>query len=98
MINLFDIVNETFDSVFDSEDAEADEEALVNQVYDEIGLEFNESVRIKFMILDLRLNLLFRLKPLHQSQLLHQRVKLQMKRLIDFWLNMNNSIDNKNCH
>ena len=52
MINLFDIVNETFDSVFDSEEAEADEEALVNQVYDEIGLEFNESVRIKFMILE----------------------------------------------
>lgn len=37
-------MNETFDSVFDTEEAEADEDALVNQVYDEIGLEFNESV------------------------------------------------------
>lgn len=37
-------MNETFDSVFDSADAEDEEDALVNQVYDEIGLEFSESV------------------------------------------------------
>lgn len=45
-------MNETFDSVFETEDAEADEEALVNQVFDEIGLEFTKSVRfIKMFII-----------------------------------------------
>ncbi len=38
------LVNDTFESVFDSADAEEEEDALVNQVYDEIGLEFSESV------------------------------------------------------
>lgn len=46
-------MDETFNSVFDTENAESDQDALVNQVYDEIGLEFNESVRnyfIQFMV------------------------------------------------
>ena len=38
-------MNNTLDSVFDAEEAEDEEEALVNQVFDEIGLEFTESVR-----------------------------------------------------
>lgn len=44
-IQMYFVVNETFDSVFDTENAESDEDALVNQVYDEIGLEFSDSVR-----------------------------------------------------
>lgn len=40
------IVNDTFESVFDSAEAEESEDALVNQVYDEIGLEFSESVKL----------------------------------------------------
>ena len=92
-------MNETFDSVFDTEEAEADEHALVNQVYDEIGLEFNESVMkiSKKSIIYLTSSLFFRLRPLHQSMLLHRRAKLQMKKLIDFWLNLN-SKTNKVCY
>ena len=39
-------MNDTFDSVLDTEDAEADEDALVNKIYDDIGLEFSESVKL----------------------------------------------------
>lgn len=85
------VVNETFDAVFDTENAESDEDALVNQVYDEIGLEFSESVRnYYFKVIFIILN--NRLRPLHQNQLRHQKVnlQLQMKKLIDFWHNTNN--------
>ena len=37
-------MNDTFDSVFDTVAAEDEEDSLVNQVYDEIGLEFAQSV------------------------------------------------------
>lgn len=44
-------MNDAFDSVFDKEDADYEEDSLVNQVYDEIGLEFSESVMIRNIFL-----------------------------------------------
>lgn len=44
------LVNETFDSVFDAEGAEEDEDVLVNGVYDEIGLEFSNTVKSYFVL------------------------------------------------
>lgn len=43
------LVDEAFDSVFDKGDAEEEQDALVDQIYDEIGLEFSESVNITFL-------------------------------------------------
>ena len=45
------LVNETFDSVLDADDAEYEEDDLVNQVYDEIGLEFSESVSLCLIVI-----------------------------------------------
>ena len=50
MFTLF-TVDATFESVFDSAEADEEEDALVNQVYDEIGLEFSESVTIFKLLL-----------------------------------------------
>lgn len=72
-------MNETFDAVFDTEGAEEDEDALVNSVYDEIGLEFSNTVK-RFTLYVHRIsntNILYRLKLLRQDPSLLERIKQQ---------------------
>lgn len=44
--SIFVIVNETLDSIFDESDDEEEQDAVVNQVLDEIGIEISGKVSI----------------------------------------------------
>ena len=44
LILLFSTVNETLDSVFDASDDEAEQDAIVTEVLDEIGIDMTSKV------------------------------------------------------